>query len=100
MFGSRHVEEEVREITVALVDVSPLGEDLPKRRDTFFRRALVGRAELPFEVLDHPDVLPEMRQIGRILLHRSAHCRLYTTGINEISPETGVRNVQREINKG
>lgn len=99
MFGSRHVEEEVREITVALVDVRPLGEDLPERRDAFFRRALVGWTELPLEVLDHPDVLPELRQIRRILTQRSVQSRPFATGVNEIVPgctKTGVRNVQRE----
>lgn len=92
------MEEEIREITVTLVDVHPVGEDLPERRDTFFRRALIGRAELLLEVLDHADILPELRQI-RYILSRSVHCRSFATGVNEIASKTGVRNVQREINE-
>lgn len=103
VFGSRHVEEEIREITIALMDVRPLGEDLSERRDAFLRRALVGRTESPLEILDHPDVLPELWKIRCILSQRSVQYRPCATGINEIAStcsKTGVRNVQRETIEG
>jgi len=97
MLGTRYVEKEVREFAFALVNVRSLGKDLPERRDAFFRCALIGRAELPVEVLDHPDVLPELRQIT-LRGVQSCSC---AAGVNVIGtgyvPETGVGNVQREI---
>lgn len=103
VFRPRDVEEEVREIAVALVNVRPLGEDLPERCDTFFRCALVRPAQLPIEIVDHPDVFPKLRRIRRILSRRIFQSRSFIPRVNKIAPgyvETGVGNVQCETIEG
>lgn len=104
VFSSRDVEEEVREIAVALVNVRPLGQDLPERRDTFFRCALVRPTQFSVEIINHANVFPKLRWIRRILSRCVAQLRSFTARINKIAPrgyvETSVGNIQCETIEG
>lgn len=103
VFSPRDVEEEIREIAIALVNVCPLGEDLPERLDAFFRGAVVGTTQLPVEIIDHSNIFPKLRRIRRILSRGIFQSRSLTARIDKITSgyvETSVGNVQCETIEG